>query len=124
MPGGQTPFYWDAAPGATSYTVRVYDGSGAQVGEYSVNAPTTTLVGNPEGKDNMSWEVSAYVNGQLACTTPRVNVLRDTVYDSAPPPDESTLICNPYYSYPYCPASCTLVGSCGYMGKDFLCSCP
>ena len=127
MPGTDTPFYWDAVNGATSYTVRVYDSGGTLVGEYTVNAPQTTLTANPSGKDNMSWDVSAYVNGVLACTSARVNVLRDTVYQSAPPPKSPgyTYVCNSYMNYPpACPANCTQVGSCGTYLKDNLCKCP
>ena len=125
MPGKDTPFYWDAANGATSYTVRVYDSGGTLVGEYSVNAPQTTLTANPQGKDNMSWDVSAYVNGTLACTSARVSVLRDTVYQSAAPSPGYTYFCNSYMNYPPdCPAACTRVGSCGAYLKDNLCRCP
>jgi hypothetical protein len=122
MPGKDTPFYWDAAAGATSYTVRVYDSGGALVAEYSVAAPQTNLVGNPDAKDSLSWEVSAYVNGQLACTSSRVTVVRDVVYESAPPPPENTVIC--HAAYMMCPPTCSIIGNCGYMGKDTLCSCP
>jgi hypothetical protein len=119
MPGHDTTFYWDPAIGATSYTVRVYDSNGAVVGEYSVDAPLTYVSGNPGGKDNMSWEVVANFNGQVACTTARANVIRDFVQVISPGPN-FTVIC--VFFSPGCPASCTLIGSCGF--KQDKCSCP
>jgi hypothetical protein len=83
MPDGDTQFYWDAADGATSYTVRVYDSGGALMGEYSVDASQTTLTANPSGKDSLSWDVSAYVDGQLACTSSRATVIRNVEYDES-----------------------------------------
>jgi hypothetical protein len=124
MPGREVPFYWDAAPGATSYTVRVYDSIGTLVGEYSVNAPQTTTVGNPQGKDNLSWEVSAYVNGELACTSARVGVLRDTVYESQGTSSSgggTYLYCT--QGSPVCPSGCTPIGTCGFLSSDTLCEC-
>lgn len=125
MPGQTVQFYWDAAPGATSYTVRVYDSSGAQVGEYSVDAPTTTVSGNPSGTGNLSWDVSAYINGQLACTSGRVGTLRDTVYTTASTAAlQFTSTCLNTMITP-CDAPCTLGAACGTIpGKEFLCVCP
>jgi hypothetical protein len=120
MPGQDVQFYWDPAPGATRYVVRVYDGGGALTGEFPVDAPSTNVNGNPSGKGNLSWEVVAYVDGQVACTTGRTSVIRDLVDESLPPPKENTLVCVPYFSP--CPAGCSLVGTCAF--KDNLCSCP
>jgi hypothetical protein len=135
MPGEATPFYWDAAAGATSYTVRVYDSGGALVGEYSVNAPQTTLTANPPGSASLSWDVSAYVDGQLACTSSRATVIRDVVHESAPPPSpQNILVCHYWIdSPPNCPPGCTQVGMCvepwmsqppTFHSWDYLCSCP
>ncbi|MEO8610201.1 MAG: SH3 domain-containing protein [Chloroflexota bacterium] len=119
MPSHNTTFYWDPAIGATSYTVKVYDSSGAVVGEYSVDAPLTYVSGDPGGQNNMSWEVVANFNGQVACTTARTNVIRDLIQVVSPGNSNSYNVCVPYV----CPASCSIVGTCGYMGKDTLCSC-
>jgi Bacterial SH3 domain len=126
MPGHEVQFYWNPAAGATSYTVRVYDSSYTLVGEYSVNAPTTTVTGNPSGKDNMSWEVAAYVNGQLACTSARANVLRDTVYDVAVPQGSQkyTRTCINTFTGQMCNSPCYLGATCGIPLKDYWCYCP
>lgn len=118
MPAHDVTFYWDPAPGATSYLVRVYDSGGAVVGEFPVAASLTYVTGSPGGRDNMSWEVVAYVDGQVACTTARNSVIRDIVVDA--PQSQRTTMCVPYSSS--CPASCTLVGTCNYYDK--LCACP
>jgi hypothetical protein len=83
MAYGRNTFYWDAAAGATSYRVNVYDENGTQVASGEVDAPTTNLTLDVLGGSGFfySWEVSALVNGQLACTTARITMQR-----SAPPP--------------------------------------
>lgn len=119
MPGHDVQFYWDPAPGATRYVVRVYDSSGALTGEFPVDAPLTNVTGNPGGQNNMSWEVAAYVDGQLACTTGRTTVIRDIV-SPGPSGPEFVFIC---VSFPSpCPLGCTLVGSCAF--KVDKCKCP
>jgi hypothetical protein len=128
MPGKDTTFYWDPAPGATRYVVRVYDSGGAVTGEFSVDAPLTYVTGNPGGKDNMSWEVAAYVDGQLACTTARTNVFRDTVYETNTSKPTGgggpTVTCQAYFT---CLPPCSLVvplTNCSPTPTDYLCSCP
>ncbi len=123
MPAGEVQFYWDPAPGATSYTVHVYDSGGIQVGEYPVNAPNTTISGAPGGKDNMSWDVSAYIDGRLACSSARVNVLRDQVYDTASQPKFTRTCINTFIGQT-CNAPCVLGGVCGIPSKEYWCRCP
>jgi hypothetical protein len=118
MPANNVTFYWDPAPGATSYTVQVFDSGGAVVGEYSVNAPQTSVSGAPGGQDNMSWQVMAYVDGELACSTAPTSVLRDKFYNSASSPGFTTT-CIPYFM---CVSPCTSGPSCG--AYDVECTCP
>jgi hypothetical protein len=86
MAYGRNVFYWDAAQGATSYRVNVYDENGALVASGETNAPNTSLSLDVLSGSGFafSWEVSALVNGQLACTTARVTMQRE----AAPPPPE------------------------------------
>jgi hypothetical protein len=110
MAYGLNTFYWDAAVGATSYRVNVYDEGGALVASGDVNAPNTSLALDVLGGSGFSysWEVSAFLNGQLACTTARVTMQRE----AAPPPPPplatrppcgySSFICEPGDYYPLC----------------------
>ncbi|MEZ4671252.1 MAG: SH3 domain-containing protein [Anaerolineae bacterium] len=123
MPAGNVDFYWDAVPGATSYTVHVYDGGGATVAEYSVDAPQTSVSGTPDGKDNMSWDVSAYLDGILACTTGKANVLRDTIYGIPVVGSGGSgfvTVCQPRTSP--CNSPCVTGGLCGR--TSVYCTCP
>ncbi len=119
MPSGDVQFYWDAAPGATSYTVHVFDASGTPVGEYSTDGSSTSVSGNPAANDNLSWEVSAYVDGQLACSTGQNSVVRDKVYITH---DPVTTCIDTFVQT--CDAPCTLGAVCGIPGKNFYCTCP
>jgi hypothetical protein len=107
MAFGNNTFFWDGADGATGYQVNVYDENGALVSSGQVNAPTTSLSLNVTGGSGFSysWEVSALVNGQLACTTIPVTMQRS----AAPPPREPSCnfnyICEPQYGES--PASCS-----------------
>lgn len=101
MPFGLVNFYWDGAPGATSYRLNIYD-SGARVGVFEVSSLSTTAAvdtGGLGGSSNYTWDVEALVDGQTACTTGRVSVLRgagaQVVTDgggsgAAPPPPPPT----------------------------------
>jgi len=77
---GVTPFYWDAAPGATAYRINVFAGDGSQVASIDTGATSTTFQIDTNtfgGGSNFSWSVDALVNGQVACSSGRVNVVRD-----------------------------------------------
>lgn len=109
---GVNTFYWDAAPGATSYRVTV-----SGVGSVESTAPTTnanldlTSVGfNPQ----MSWYVEALVNGQVACTSQTVTIAREAppAVVSAPSFSASWSCVNPGLidiSFPNVPAGTTSV---------------
>jgi hypothetical protein len=77
---GITPFYWDAAPGATSYRLTIVGEDGSQRTSMEVGSFTTTLsvdTGNPLGNGtNFTWSVQALVNGQVACTSSSVTIPR------------------------------------------------
>jgi len=120
MAYGRNTFYWNAAQGATKYQVKVFDENGTQVAAGDVNAPSTSLTLEVLGGTgfSFSWEVSALVNGQLACTTARVNVPRS----GAPPPPEpgsAATTCPPMspscnFNYVCEPCLGETVGSCGF----------
>lgn len=84
MAFGLNTFYWDPAPGATSYRVNIFDENGNQVASYETTGPTTSLVGDTSGLGggiSFSWQVVALVNGQIACSSATVSMQRE-----APPP--------------------------------------
>jgi hypothetical protein len=96
MPFGLVNFYWDAAQGATTYRLNVYNEAGGVAGSYDVNALSTTFAvdtGALGGGSTFTWDVAALVDGQVACTTGRVTAVRAAGSQpvgggntSAPPP--------------------------------------
>lgn len=74
------PFTWTGAGGATSYQINVFTAAeGRYVTSFNTSGAETQLnVFTPSLTDgsNFVWEVSALVNGQAACTTPRVPITR------------------------------------------------
>jgi hypothetical protein len=108
MAYGANTFYWTAAQGATSYRVNVYDENGALVASGDANAPNTSLTLDVLGGAGFSysWEVSALVDGQLACTTARVNMQRS----AAPPPPELATSCptTSFCNFNYVCETCSL----------------
>lgn len=86
---GFNTFFWDAAPGATSYRLTV-------VGLGSVETGSTNVLfdlSNAGFNIQMSWYVEALVNGQTACVSPTVTVPRE----AAPPPFAASWSCGPDY---------------------------
>ncbi|MEO8613418.1 MAG: SH3 domain-containing protein [Chloroflexota bacterium] len=80
MPLGSTAFYWDAAPGATAYRLNFYGPDGGQINSVDANATTTTIQIDTNGLgagSNFSWNVDALANGQVACSSGHVSVVRD-----------------------------------------------
>jgi hypothetical protein len=89
LPYGMTTFYWDAAPGATSYRVDVFNEGGGQVASFETGGGSTNLNGdlsNVGGGFTFSWQVSALLNGQVACTSGPITMQREAVPTQAPPP--------------------------------------
>lgn len=83
LPFGPTTFYWDAAPGATSYRVNLFDGDNVLKTSLNTAGPQTSIVGDTSGLGGgftFSWNVQALINGQVACSTNQV-----TMYREAPP---------------------------------------
>jgi hypothetical protein len=80
--GGKTAFFWDPAPGASSYRVDISNESGTQVGSFTTAGATTSLsadVGSFGAGTLFTIEVTALVGGQEACTTSPVTVPREAV---------------------------------------------
>lgn len=80
MPLGSTPFYWDIAAGATAYRINVYDGGGGLITSIDTGATSTTFTVDTQSfgaGSNFSWSVDAIVNGQVACSSGHVSVVRD-----------------------------------------------
>jgi hypothetical protein len=109
MDYGRNTFYWDAAPGATSYQVNVYDENGGLAASGQTGGSETNLSIDVLGQSGFtySWEVSALVNGQVACTTARVSMFR---VPAPPPPDQepdgpicgNPNVCESGETYPTC----------------------
>ena len=108
LPYGQVTFYWNAAPGATSYRVNLYNGDSVMTSINS-NGATTNAQGDASGLGDGSsfgWNVQALVNGEVACTSGKVTMFRE----AAPAPTNVVLtpvcgnpfICEPGESYPTC----------------------
>jgi hypothetical protein len=96
LPFGGVTFYWEPAPGATSYQLNIYQeaDSGRIDGplrlSYVVAAPSTSLsadVGWPLSASGIwfSWEVHAFFGGQVICSTPRWSIWRGPGPTPIPP---------------------------------------
>ncbi len=84
---GMNTFYWDPAPGATSYRFNV-------VGFGTKDSSSTNVTYDlfEAGQQfQMSWFVQALVNGEVTCTTQTVTVPRE----AAPPPFSASWQCGP-----------------------------
>lgn len=86
---GSNTFYWDPAPGATSYQVNIYDADGGHIASYMALAPDTSLtvdMSDPQFGSgfSFSWEVLALSDGVVACASERVLNMREA--PPAPPP--------------------------------------
>ena len=82
---GVNTFYWDAAPGATTYRLNV-------VGLGTIDSSSTNVtydLFNAGQQFQMSWFVQALLNGQVACTTQTVTVPRE----AQPPPFSASWRC-------------------------------
>jgi hypothetical protein len=79
---GDQPFYWDGAAGATTYRLSIFNDAGGEVSSVEISSNSTTAITNTTSGaigngTNFSWQVQALVNGAVACTSGRVNVVRD-----------------------------------------------
>jgi hypothetical protein len=83
---GLNTFYWDAAPGATSYRLVINGAGSLETGSTNAQFDLYFVGVNMQ----MSWYVEALVNGQVACTTDVVTVLRE----AAPPPFSASWVCS------------------------------
>lgn len=78
MPFGVVNFYWDRAEGASTYRLNIYE-NGALIRSVDVdgfNTTTTIDTSALGGGSNYTWDVQAFYEGQLACTTGQINVVR------------------------------------------------
>ncbi|MEP6985605.1 MAG: SH3 domain-containing protein, partial [Chloroflexota bacterium] len=81
---GMNSFYWDAAPGATSYRVNV-QGAGSK----ETTAPTTNANFDISGagfNPTLSWSVDALFNGVVVCSTSTITIPRQWAPPPPPPP--------------------------------------
>jgi LysM repeat protein len=107
LPWGPITFYWDPAPGAQTYTLNFYNDQGFSVGSRSTKADETnfSLDSAELGLGRLfSWDVNALRDGRIACTTPRVSVVRDEqpITPTPPPPPTAmtaTWACTGLYQF-------------------------
>jgi len=96
LANGSNVFYWDPAPGATSYRVNIYnlELGGALMASYETSGVLTHLQGDVSdgtvgGGFHFAWEVQAMVSDHIACSSPRLAMLRSLaptpVPTTAPP---------------------------------------
>jgi hypothetical protein len=82
---GLNTFYWDPAPNATSYRLNIVN-----VGAVETGATNATYdLYNVGINYQISWYVEALVNGEVACTSAVVTVMREAL----PPPMSATWEC-------------------------------
>lgn len=79
---GVNTFYWDPAPGATSYRVVVYNNTEPRSTFFDTPGNTTSVVGVVDqttvgGGFSFSWEVLAFHNGERVCTGGLNDMLRE-----------------------------------------------
>ncbi len=90
---GFNTFYWDGAPGATSYRVNVYgidEAKGALVGSFDSNGPVSSLTADITYETTgfgykFAWEVQALYNGVAACISNRTTMPRGSRPDTGQP---------------------------------------
>jgi len=76
-----TAFFWDGVE-ATTYRLNIYSEGGQLLRSFEVDALNTTFVTDTTGLEGgpvFRWEVEALVNGELACTTSQVLLVRDAI---------------------------------------------
>jgi hypothetical protein len=80
MAFGSTTFYWDGAPGATHYQLKILNASGTVVQTVAIPAQNTSLTTDTAGGigdgNAFTWFVEALVDGELACASSQVTIPR------------------------------------------------
>jgi LysM repeat protein len=90
---GYNVFYWDGAPGATSYRVNVYgldESKGALVRSFDSAGAVTSLTADITNETTgfgykFAWDVQALSNGTVACISNRTTMPRGSRPDSGQP---------------------------------------
>lgn len=92
LANGANIFYWDGAPGATSYRVNIYnlDRGGIRVASYETGGLNTWLLGDVSVTTAgpgflFAWEVHALVSDQVACKSGPHVMYRAVEQPPAPP---------------------------------------
>jgi LysM domain len=87
LPYGNATFFWNPAPGATSYRVNISGESGAFSFAAPGSASSLTINVTNEGIGfgfSFTWNVDALLNGQVVCSSSRVTIPREPAPE---PPD-------------------------------------
>ncbi len=86
---GINTFYWDAAPGATSYRINVQGAGSKEIDASSTNASFD--IASAGFDPQMTWSVDALYNGVVVCSTPSVTIPRQWAPPPPPPPGSAPL---------------------------------
>jgi LysM repeat protein len=88
MAYGRETFYWDAAPGATSYTL-VIAGETATTG-FNAGTDTSITIDTTEGSIGFglqfTWSVAALLDGRVACQSNAITIYRESAPSITPDP--------------------------------------
>jgi hypothetical protein len=90
-----TTFYWDPAPGATSYRLVIDNVNTIDTPTTSVAYDLTTVL----NVENLTWSVQALYNGEVACVTRPLALPRDPFIGGQPSSSSSPS--------GYCPPPCS-----------------
>lgn len=82
---GLNTFYWDPAPNATSYRLNIVNVGSVETTATNASYDLTNVGINYQ----MSWYVEALVNGEVACTSEVITIMREAL----PPPMSATWAC-------------------------------
>lgn len=99
---GLNTFYWDAAPGATSYRLNIYnidERGGALVASYTIAAPQTSFTADLNVQTvgygfSFAWEVLALSGDQTACTSARLSIPRAPIAQPQAPAPATVFTAN------------------------------
>jgi hypothetical protein len=79
MPFAGVTFYWDPAPGAVTYRMRLYDAGHTLMREFTTTDTNVSVdfVTSTFGGSLFFWQVEALVDGVVVCSAPEITLMRE-----------------------------------------------